>query len=265
MKPLSVLAIVCSLLLVQCIKEDKQATDLSDVQVPTDTLSYTIERLSQQEANCIGDTCTEIKINFVQFDNGSNSPALEQLNQNILNGLRGEEYTNVVAYINGFMSDYEAAKVAYGNTRHWDEERNQRVVFNHPKLIGLVTNNYAFRGGAHPTYSTIFDNYDPRVGEELSWKDLMQAEQVEAMTDLGEEYFRSAFKIPTSEALEDSEYQFEKGIFYLPDNFIFNQNGITFLYPLYEIAPYVMGEQEFTIPYKDIQPMLKAEYADLIP
>ncbi|MEM1325789.1 MAG: DUF3298 domain-containing protein [Bacteroidota bacterium] len=253
-----------TVLLTQCQSDSTTADDMTITAAATDTLTYSIERLSQQEPNCIGDTCAKIQINFVQFQSGGDSLAIRQMNQNILNSFRGNEYTNVIAYINGFIQDYMQGRQEFPDMPKWEEENSQRVVFNSPTLVGLVTSNYAFRGGAHPSYATIFDNYDPETGNAISWKDLLQAGQEEKMTELGEDYFREAYELASHEALVDSEFQFKDGQFYLPDNFIFNQAGITFLYTLYEIGPYAAGEHEFTIPYKEVRSLLRERYAALL-
>ena len=39
----------------------------------------------------------------------------------------------------------------------------------------------------------------------------------------------------------------------------FNENGIILLYNVYEIASYVQGVTEFTIPYAEANPYLKIE------
>lgn len=247
-----------------CIDDPKSADEPTSL-VFEDTLNYTLERLSQTEEACVGDTCAAIQINFIQFQSGTDSLAIRQLNQTILNSFRGRDYTNVIAYINGFVREYAQDKERFPDMPKWFEESNQTVVFNHPKLVGLKTEMYSYRGGAHAIYATIFDNYDPKTGNALTWKDLLQVGEEGALVELGESYFRTTYKLASSESLADSEFSFEKDAFYLPENFVFDENGMTFLYGLYEIAAYVDGEQTFTIPYKEVRSLLKEEIQSLLP
>lgn len=41
------------------------------------------------------------------------------------------------------------------------------------------------------------------------------------------------------------------------DNFALTKEGIKFIFNPYEIAPYAMGQQEFTIPYSALQAIAK--------
>lgn len=258
---LSLIALIIALS--ACQKEPQTDRSITNFTFE-DTLTYTLERLGQTEEDCVGDTCTAIQINFIQFQSGTDSLAIRQLNQSILNSFRGRDYTNVIAYINGFIREYEQDKERFPDMPKWSEESNQAVVFNHPKLVGLKTEMYSYRGGAHPIYSTIFDNYDPATGEAITWKDMLKEGQEDKLIELGETYFRSTYKLPASESLADSEFSFEKNAFYLPKNFVFDQKGMTFLYGLYEIAAYVQGEQLFTIPYEEVRPLLKEEIQEIL-
>ena len=44
---------------------------------------------------------------------------------------------------------------------------------------------------------------------------------------------------------------------YIPDNFLLQEDGVTFLYNRYEIAPYSMGDFQLTVPYTEIETFLQ--------
>ena len=43
---------------------------------------------------------------------------------------------------------------------------------------------------------------------------------------------------------------------YVPDNFLLEKEGVTFLYNTYDIAPYYMGRFQLTVPYEEINTYL---------
>jgi hypothetical protein len=42
----------------------------------------------------------------------------------------------------------------------------------------------------------------------------------------------------------------------VPDNFLLEKEGVTFLYNTYDIAPYYMGRFQLTVPYEEINTYL---------
>lgn len=125
-------------------------------------------------------------------------------------------------------------------------------------LLAFKATNYIFTGGAHGMYSTHILNFDKATGERLVLADIFKPES----EDLLIEVIYKAFK---KEFFPDAEVGEEAGFFNLEEslgpseNFLFTADGITFIYPLYEIAPYVMGEPTATVPYSELKELLDYE------
>lgn len=88
---------------------------------------------------------------------------------------------------------------------------------------------------------------DRTTGKQLKPADIFV--DIQQLNNTGESFFRIQQGIPKKENLAD-KYWFEKGVFYCPDNFFYDKDGISFIYQPYEIAPLSSGIIQFTIPYK---------------
>lgn len=64
--------------------------------------------------------------------------------------------------------------------------------------------------------------------------------------------------VATHEELEDMGYT-STGELVPTENFCLNPDGITFHYNIYEIAPYVMGAIQITLPYDALSHLLNDE------
>jgi hypothetical protein len=77
------------------------------------------------------------------------------------------------------------------------------------------------------------------------------------LTKIAENKFRRLFNIPANKDLINAGFFFNKGIFRLNDNYSFSNYGITFKFNPYEVAAYVYGAPEITIPYSEIKNLIK--------
>jgi len=261
MKQLFTLILISVLSLLTACQNNSSTDEPIVLNASLDTLSYEIQRISRMEENCKPekDTCAKIEINYVEFANEDNDTILNKINQQNLDLLRGKKYTNIIAYANGFLRDYAKDKEEIPEMAVWNAEINQSVLFNASDVVSIESDFYNYTGGAHGMYGTVYENYSRQTGNTIELADLFKPNFEEALTEIGEDYFRRDMAIPPQELLENSGYTFKNNEFYLPDNFALKKDGIVFLYTLYEIASYAQGEQAFTIPYGELKPLLKQE------
>lgn len=245
------------LFILGCKKEVSTTSDNTTNLQQEDTLAYNIERLLRVEEGCQGDTCARVEINYVTLDAKETDTTAQKINQSILENLRGGDYTNVVAYANGFLREYAKDKAEIPDMPAWNEERNQQVINNTGNVLCVKTTFYSYTGGAHGLYGTTYNNFDPQTGNTITKADVFVPAQEEALLEVAEDFFRKEMAIASSESLNQAGYDFEDNIFYLPDNFGLLEDRIIFTYGLYEIASYVQGEQEFSIPYSALGNLVK--------
>ncbi|MEM9887495.1 MAG: DUF3298 and DUF4163 domain-containing protein [Bacteroidota bacterium] len=239
-------------------KNEVPAEDKTEMILGTaDSLRYTIERLLRVEDNCTGDTCARIEINYVSLEATEEDSAAQNINQLILDDLRGKEYTNVVAYANGFLREYAQDKKDIPDMSPWNAESNQKVLTNTSKVLCIKTTFYNFTGGAHGLYGTVYNNYQPKTGKKITLEQLIAPNVMEEFLEIAEEFFRKDMAIASQEDLGEAGYDFRNDQFYVPNNFGLLPDGVVFTYGLYEIASYVQGEQEFSIPYNVLEELMQ--------
>lgn len=164
-----------------------------------------------------------------------------------LDGLKSK-YFNDYRYV----SDKEKklyATAAFGN---WSEQTNFWVVYNDDGMIVLNHYVYAYTGGAHGNYSSHYLCIDSRNKKLLKLGDILQADTAQLVKLLDKEA-RILYNMEDDTPLYNNMLTEE---LYIPEQFYISNKGITFVYGLYEVAPYADGEINLFIPYDKITGML---------
>jgi hypothetical protein len=217
---------------------------------------------------CEGDSneCTYFILHYDEFVAGTKKNAI---NKYIMSYLVDSIYSypdagsnkTIDNMINLYFSDYRDIVEETAGTDYpalpWGLEINGSVLAINDLYISYSIDYYIFTGGAHPNGYTRFFNFNPSTGELINTGDIFKYGFEKKINLLLERKFREEFDLPSSAPLTD--ILFENKIEY-NNNFSFGDNGITFLYNRYEIAPYVFGEIILEIPYSEINDILKESY-----
>lgn len=143
-----------------------------------------------------------------------------------------------------FKEDFEDSAIK------WDVNISGEVVYISPEIITVGLDSYTFTGGAHGNSVITLLNFNSNTGQLLTIDDLF--------TDLSKLTTLVKSKLDEEINSNKTNHSFFFGDeFNLPENIGFSDEGVIFLYNTYEIAAYAQGVTEFTIPYEDIQDMLK--------
>lgn len=110
---------------------------------------------------------------------------------------------------------------------------------------------YYLSGAAHPRFSTRYINYAIKEGKILSLSDIFKPGYEDTLRDMLKERV-----MENPEAFEDAEVS-------IPDNFYIGVEGITFVYGLYEVAPYSAGEIEIPFYIYELNEILKPGIEEL--
>ena len=108
-----------------------------------------------------------------------------------------------------------------------------------------------------------FLNMDLRTLSPIRLEDIFVGEYQEALTDLLWNQLMADNKATTRQEVEEMGYT-STGDLEPTENFYLSEKGITFYYNIYEIAPYVMGPVEITLPYEIMSHLLSDEKGVLI-
>lgn len=112
---------------------------------------------------------------------------------------------------------------------------------NQGGLLSIEVVTYTFTGGAHGMTVCDYINVDLTTGRQLSFADLF---------DTDEELARAAGVINAKIAEQPEWYfieQFTPGLFEAEQGFYLTEDAVAICFPLYEIAPYAAGIQEFAV------------------
>jgi len=149
-------------------------------------------------------------------------------------------------------------------TRFSDFEYNKscKLSMETEELITVASSDYSYTGGAHGLFGVGYYNIDKNTG------DLIDEEQ----------FFKSGYKEKLAALIQNAieernnSSDDENSIELLDDlknvkpnrNFYFSNEGIVYVYNIYEIAPYSQGTVEVTVPYIQISSLINDKYLPII-
>lgn len=139
----------------------------------------------------------------------------------------------------------------------WQVELSGDTVMTTAKVLFYELGHYAYTGGAHPNSFTSFHAFDGKTGEEVEMKDFVIDSL--ALLKVVEKKFREVEKLAPGADLEEAGYFLLNHRFFVPANYVFTPKGVLFYYNPYEIAAYVRGAIEFTIPYGELEGIVKKD------
>ncbi len=125
-------------------------------------------------------------------------------------------------------------------------------------LATVVLNSSSYLGGAHGSSSQRYYNFDLEKKKQVELNDILAPNQKAALEKKAHEVFK-AWVIESKLANSVDEYE-QAWKFTLSDNFYLSSQGLILQYGEYEIGPYVVGLPRLTIPYDQLQTVLKKQY-----
>lgn len=152
------------------------------------------------------------------------------------------------------MHQSQVAEFPNSATNQWFIEMFSDTIYQSKGILAIQFTQATYLGGAHPNSFTHFLNFDKTTGKTLGFDDIVKDKK--AFKDIAEAAFRKNQELDINQNLEEAGYFFEKGIFELPYNFTFNNDGIYLFFNPYEAGAYALGAIEFTIPYTDVKDVL---------
>ncbi len=225
-----------------------------------------------------GDTAKpgcNIAIHFTYVSTSSDNKLKDSLNNYLLSASFGNKYMTLSPneairlykenYIKEYLKDLEpmyakdeAEKEDSSSMQAWYSyyrgiESHVQLYKKHLLVYRIDYNEYT--GGAHGMYMSTFLNIDLHTLSPIRLDDLFVNEYEEALTDLLWNQLMADNKVATRQEVEALGYT-STGNLEPTENFYLNDKGITFYYNIYEIAPYVMGPIEITLPYEIMSHLL---------
>lgn len=126
--------------------------------------------------------------------------------------------------------------------------------------VVINANNYI--GGAHGSSAQQYINFELDSKKILNIEHILQAGQRKALNDVVHQKFQNWVK----ESQPEMEFKLYENLwnFKLSDNFYLSPQGLIFQYAEYEIGPYAVGLPRLTVPYAELQTIVKPQYLPVI-
>jgi len=173
---------------------------------------------------------------------------------------------------NDFLKEYKSLEKEYlqDQKRNPEEEVQPQswfshyligdlnIHFNRADLLSYIIYNESYYGGAHGSHNYQYKVIDTDTGKLLKEKDIFAEGYEKELNLLLLNAIAAQNEVNTAEELAELGY-FGATELTSNDNFILDDEGITYLYNEYEIAPYVLGAVKVFIPYDKLQMILKEE------
>ncbi|MCK8492751.1 DUF3298 and DUF4163 domain-containing protein [Spirosoma sp. RP8] len=155
-----------------------------------------------------------------------------------------------------FAADYEAMMKDMDKLGGcWELKTTADTVYTSPNAITVKVETYAYTGGAHPNSNLAFYTFDRETGRTLALNDLVS--DTTALLGVVEKAFRKQQDLLPQYNLEERGYFLRDGQFFLPANIAVGRGGLIFYYNPYEIAAYAVGPIEVTVPYEQLNGILR--------
>ena len=123
--------------------------------------------------------------------------------------------------------------------------------------ITYIVAHEEYNGGAHPNTYINITNFDPVSGNEITLDNIFKEGYEEPLTAILTNQLMKEAQVSSIEELRDKGILFFDTEMFVSNNFIPEDDSITFLYNRYEIAPYAAGEILLTIDYNTLKEIMK--------
>ena len=270
-------------LLFQGCIEKKSRISLSDIySVKTDTTVY----LTEEENS---PTCKiSIDFNCIKTANPDDS-IVNSINTKLMNCVSEGEPASlspdafVKNIVSGYINDYKnSLSELYEEDKHniknpdelpgwynYEYDIDTEIGISLENILNYDVTIFHNTGGAHPNTFLKWINIDTNTGEILTKQDVFVAGKDNEICQLILQKLidETNTRMETDDMHTAEDLQ-EYGILlnselYIPDYFRIGNDGITFLYNRYDIAPYSMGDFQLTVPYTEIKPYINEETINL--
>ncbi|MBR0036550.1 MAG: DUF3298 domain-containing protein [Bacteroidales bacterium] len=118
---------------------------------------------------------------------------------------------------------------------------------------------YFYTGGAHGSTICNYRVFDTAQNSVVQLGDIVSENTRPYIAELMANKPSPDFDGKSLAQMKKEGYFFEDAVLDLPDNFFITEDGITFVFQQYEIAPYAMGIISVDLTWEELQPLLPKE------
>lgn len=219
-----------------------------------------------------------LSIDFVFANNANTIGAKDSINAYLLSALFGKKYQQLSpqeameGYAKEYVTNYRAdlePMIQKDIDNHIDKDQLTAWYSYEQELKGSIetykgmllsyrTYKNEYSGGPHGMYTTEFTNLNLSTLQPILLDELFVEDYQETLTELLWYQLALDNGVETRDELEEMGYA-TTGELAPTENFYISEDGITFYYNVYEIAPYSMGPTQITLSYNMLEYILNYE------
>ncbi len=205
-----------------------------------------------------GASCDSIRINLNLLRDGISEEVAKIIDSEILATAFGEQYRDMdisdamAAFADsiseGYISDCASEIVQYGldapDYAYMHQHFIDGDVFSMGKdYLQYVVSSYDFTGGAHGYSADRYMTFDTNTGKRITVNDIVSNSD-------------RLLKILTGKVRQDDR-AFEDAEVFIPEVFLFDEEGMTFIYDTYSIGCYASGPIDITLSKGELKGILR--------
>ena len=219
-----------------------------------------------------------LSIDFAFVNNANTIGAKDSINAYLLSALFGKKYQQLSPqeamegyakeYVTNYRADLEPMiqkdidnHIDKDQLTAWysyEQELKGSIETYKGMLLSYCTYKNEYSGGPHGMYTTEFTNLNLSTLQPILLDELFVEDYQETLTELLWYQLALDNGVETRDELEEMGYA-TTGELAPTENFYINEEGITFYYNVYEIAPYSMGPTQITLSYDMLEYILNYE------
>ena len=159
-----------------------------------------------------------------------------------------------------FQTDFEVSgeKPSQESWYAYYESSSNEILYNKCNLLSYTVSVEYYTGGAHGGYGYNNHVLYLKTGEEVDETDIFIEDYQDSLAHLLVYSLAMDNNLTNLEELENIGF-FNIEEIYPNGNFYLDENGITYTYNVYEIAPYALGKTDIFLSYEKIRHILKKD------
>ncbi|GAA5131777.1 DUF3298 and DUF4163 domain-containing protein [Alloalcanivorax gelatiniphagus] len=220
-------------------------------------LDHQMETLERRPEGCDGDDCPKFEVRLQVYEGQPelNAAVRRQLaSQLVVSGENPDSPDSLEAAAGQFLDT--AAGLSGEDSHGWELSGDTKQLGRWKDLVTIAINTYEFTGGAHGLPVTRWLNWDLGENHAVPLGRLIEPGQEQAFWDAAE---RAHGRWVEKEAPSDSGFR-DDWPFQQTDSYRLTRNGVLLHYNVYSIAPYAMGQPQLTVPWKDLEGVVRPRY-----
>jgi len=269
MKPISTAFISSLFLLLACCTGCKKTNTITNNDIAFDSIQiHEVYHLFNDTAK---PSC-DLQINFIYPVKFGDEKALNNLQALFVSKYFGDNFIGKTpaeaarSYTEEYLKSYKEVEEEYNEneeisqTFSYYENSFNSIHFNKGGILACMVFFENYMGGAHGSHQLYGYSIDLNTGKLISDKDIFYENCMDKVADIIVNKLMEQNNLTDRKELEDSGYTDIEKI--VPnDNFLIDEQGITYIYNEYEIAPYFIGKTKIFLPYNEISLFIKPESA----